>query len=215
MGKTTMGVPYEAYLADRKGCDKTFRYRLARLETLVGGRGRLLEVGCADGFFMTVATAHGWAPEGVESGADLAGLPESSFNAVIMNHGFEQLEDPGAELRQIRRVLMLGGVVMVIADDTHYRRQQLAAMIAEAGFGGAWVKVESIYCTVDFMAAQLARSRPSAGKLLSGAAGVLHMGQVVLPEWNGHRVAATGYRPREAAPGQLSSSKQVSSEHFS
>lgn len=92
---------------------------------------RMLDVGCGTGDFLLEARARGWDVAGVEVSPDAAAvarrhdlvvsggtlreaaLPEASFDCVVLLDVIEHLPDPVAELREIRRVLRPGGVVVV------------------------------------------------------------------------------------------------------
>lgn len=97
-------------------------------------RGRLLDVGCSNGAYLAAMRDEGWDVEGVEFDSDaveycrnsrklkvtqgeiedgLAQLPEKNFDAVTMWHVLEHAFDPAAALKQIRRVLKSGGVLML------------------------------------------------------------------------------------------------------
>jgi len=94
--------------------------------------GRILDIGCASGFFLAAAKRRGWDVTGVEvsewsarRAARLIGdsvvvgqfmdveLPEASFDAVTMWDVLEHTNDPKAVLRRIRSILEPDGIVVV------------------------------------------------------------------------------------------------------
>jgi SAM-dependent methyltransferase len=107
--------------------------------------GRLLEVGCGSGQRLAAFRARGWqtegqeidsrAPEGVHIGPlhELA-LPESSYDAVVMNHVIEHVPDPVALLGECRRLLKPGGAFVATTPnlDSHGHRR----------FGETWVALD-------------------------------------------------------------------------
>lgn len=106
--------------------------RLARIETLLGRPGKILDIGAAQGAFLALARNRGWAVEGIELDSAAAekarsrhqlqlhtrdlheiGFPNAAFDAVHMSHVLEHLLDPKATLAEIHRILRPGGVVVI------------------------------------------------------------------------------------------------------
>ena len=102
------------------------------LNQLFPERGRLLEVGCFAGIFLNRIHADGWQVTGLEPELSVArytrqkygleivegtlpnaGLPESSFDVVVLLHVIEHMPDPSGSVRDIRRLLRPGGVLVV------------------------------------------------------------------------------------------------------
>jgi SAM-dependent methyltransferase len=93
---------------------------------------RLLDIGCAAGFFLEVAQRRGWMVEGVElheptamavqarlgirvfaGSFEQANFPAGYFDAVTLWDVLEHLHDPLASMREVRRIIRPGGVVFV------------------------------------------------------------------------------------------------------
>lgn len=107
-----------------------FRHRAEYLAGRTGG-GKILDIGCARGDFLDQAAACGFATHGLELSADAAQvavmrghrvvnalaqeLPfaDKSFEAVHMNHVLEHVPAPLQSLRDIRRLLKPGGLVLI------------------------------------------------------------------------------------------------------
>ena len=121
---TVVGGTYE--LADY------LKERLAKAERMVV-RGRLLEIGFAEGFFLNYAKNRGWEVYGVEKSkwamkeaVGKFGLPnlynkkltevhftDSYFDFIHMNHVLEHMPNLSETLKEIRRILKPRGILMV------------------------------------------------------------------------------------------------------
>jgi SAM-dependent methyltransferase len=129
------GGSYDDYMGEVRGFEETFEKRLEKIERLVRP-GRILDVGCAFGFFLSVARRRGWDAYGVDLSLSAAryardelGLPvihgtlaqanfgDDYFDAAIMNDVFEHFTDPLAELAQAYRVLKTGGYLFIVTQD--------------------------------------------------------------------------------------------------
>src|SRR5579872_4302141 len=61
------GEGYDDYYALQSAMERTGRRRLQRIQGVIGiVSGRLLDLGCGPGFFLSAARALGWDVEGVE-----------------------------------------------------------------------------------------------------------------------------------------------------
>jgi 2-polyprenyl-3-methyl-5-hydroxy-6-metoxy-1,4-benzoquinol methylase len=128
-------VGYTNYLKDEANIRKTFAGRLQRLERFVKP-GRLLDVGCAAGFFLDEAHKRGWQVEGmdvssfaveyarnrfgydVEHGSltDLE-YPAGAYDVVSLWDVIEHVPDPMAYVRKAASLLRPGGVLALATPD--------------------------------------------------------------------------------------------------
>ena len=75
---------YDDYLSERPQIVETFRRRLRNLEQRFGKPpGRLLDVGCATGFFLDIARDSGWSVEGVDVSKYAAGLAREMLGVHV------------------------------------------------------------------------------------------------------------------------------------
>jgi SAM-dependent methyltransferase len=105
---------------------------LAALNTLQPQRGQLLEIGSFCGIFLDRIRSDGWTVTGLEPDLGVAdyargnyglnivdgllpnpALPAASYDAVMLLQVIEHMPDPAANVREIRRLLKPGGVVVV------------------------------------------------------------------------------------------------------
>ena len=118
----------------------SFGKLLTKIRTDIPPGGRLLDVGCATGYFLEAAREMGFEPFGVELsdyGAEVcrskfgagrihAGsletavfkdCPENRVDAIIMSDLLEHVSDPPATLRTARRWLPRGGRLLITTPD--------------------------------------------------------------------------------------------------
>jgi SAM-dependent methyltransferase len=95
--------------------------------------GEILDVGCGDGYFLSVVREIGWNVRGVElnraaaaRGAERglriiagnlasAGFPGGSFDVIRMSHMLEHSPCPSGEIREAYRLLRPGGWIIIAA----------------------------------------------------------------------------------------------------
>jgi len=108
-----------------------------RLSLLGEGRGRrLLEIGCAYGFFLNVVRQHGFEVSGIEYSraavawaqkntnldirqgtVETVPIPEGAFDVVCFWDVLEHVPDPGFFLKTVARALKPGGAVGLSCPD--------------------------------------------------------------------------------------------------
>lgn len=95
-------------------------------------RGKMLDVGCGDGRFLSAMTGHGWQGEGIETDAiaaslarrrsgsvvhetplEATNLAERSFDLISLLHVLEHVPNPRATLSTARRLLRPGGTLLL------------------------------------------------------------------------------------------------------
>lgn len=146
---TSSGAGYRDYVGE----EATHRWQagryLRRLQQMGVRPGRMLDVGCAAGFFLDEARLHGWEVRGCDvSGyaAEIArnrlGLavdvgnfleldyPPEHFDCITCLNVFEHLTDPAAAVRRFARLLRPGGILLLETWD--------ADSITARMLGAAW-----------------------------------------------------------------------------
>ncbi|MFC1658629.1 methyltransferase domain-containing protein [Candidatus Omnitrophota bacterium] len=119
------------YLQEEKGRRQASINILKRIERYKKN-GRLLDIGCANGFFLDEARRRGWAISGVEfskwavdyakeklnlnvlrGSLEEAAFPGCSFDVIVMLDVLEHLTDPKSTLLEVRRVLKNDGILYI------------------------------------------------------------------------------------------------------
>ena len=84
---------YDNYVSDRALVEKTFRRRLEDLERYwLKKKGRVLDVGCATGFFLNTARMMGWEAHGVEISDYCCEFAKRQFGLKLFNGQFKDLD---------------------------------------------------------------------------------------------------------------------------
>lgn len=131
---------YQDYLpADPPGIERwrqlmaqVFAKSARLIEEEIPVPGRLLDVGCGHGFFLAEMARRGWQVEGIEISArglryarNNLGLqvsekplprpdwPDNCFDVITLFYVIEHLQDPMAVLREARRLLRNGGLLLL------------------------------------------------------------------------------------------------------
>lgn len=124
---------YTDYRADAPLYLRTYRRRLPVLHRYFERPGRVLDVGCAAGYFLRVMQEEGWEVTGLEPSApiraaageligadnvrggtlDDCDLEPASFDLITFWDVIEHIPDPVAALRSARRLLAPGGKLLI------------------------------------------------------------------------------------------------------
>jgi cyclopropane fatty-acyl-phospholipid synthase-like methyltransferase len=138
---------YKNYASARNLKIATARPRLETIKKLAPGK-RLLDVGCATGFFLEAAAEQGFDVRGVEFSSiaislarpgirerivcgDVNGLAKqesTKFDVVSAFDIIEHVQDPSRFLLEIREILVPGGILALSTPDTeHFLRYVMAS----------------------------------------------------------------------------------------
>lgn len=128
-------VGYTDYIKDERNIRKTVNRRFDHIEKFVQP-GRLLDVGCAMGFFIDEASKRGWQVEGQDishyateyvknrfghmahHGSLLQlDLPEGAYDLVTMYDVIEHVPDPKGYMQRVAELVKSGGVFELATPD--------------------------------------------------------------------------------------------------
>jgi 2-polyprenyl-3-methyl-5-hydroxy-6-metoxy-1,4-benzoquinol methylase len=160
---------YTEYLAEAPLYLRTYRLRRHVILSRKPAPGRVLDVGCAAGFFLQVMQELGWEPTGVELSApmvrhatEVLGLPDirrgdlltlelpaDHFDVVTLWDVIEHLEDPVAHLAAAARTLKPDGLLVI-------ETQNVASLFARL-LGRKWHHYKHAEHLYHFDPASLAR----------------------------------------------------------
>ncbi|HTP07592.1 MAG TPA: class I SAM-dependent methyltransferase [Anaerolineae bacterium] len=120
---------YLNYADMQKALRPHFQRRLQVIEARLSQRGKILDVGCAAGYFLEEAQQRGWQICGMELSqemadsaeqllhvpiyTELAAVPDRDFDVITLWEVIEHLPDPINTLRQLRDRLRPGGMLML------------------------------------------------------------------------------------------------------
>ncbi len=129
------GFGYADYDRDKKPMISTFERYLQRIEKYALGHGKLLDIGAATGFFLSIAKRFGFEPYGVELSDYAAeegrkkGLsiitgtladvpPDPLFDVITILDVIEHVADPRDEILRAHALLKSGGIYAINTQDT-------------------------------------------------------------------------------------------------
>lgn len=152
-------VGYSNYIKDEPNIRRTSQRRLKHLEQFIQP-GKLLDVGCATGFFIDEASKRGWQVEGLDVSSfsvryaqvhfglttyhgSLTSLDfeAGAYDAVTMWDVIEHVPDPAAYVRRAAELLRSGGVISLATPDI----DSLPARLAGRRWVGYKLSEEHVY----------------------------------------------------------------------
>ncbi len=136
VSRQSVATGYDDYIRDEENIRRTFQKRFRTIDRFQTKPGRVLDIGCAAGFFLAVARERGWEVKGIEisdyaaayarkSGADVYCGPlesfepsgEKLFDVVTLWDVIEHVRQPRRDLEKIYRLLKPGGWLVLATPD--------------------------------------------------------------------------------------------------
>lgn len=128
---------YSNYAADKPYIARTMRKFIAALKRVLPPPARLLDIGCAYGYFVELALAAGYDAYGIDPSSHAAGrakqrfnariqegtigsveFPDKRFDIITMLDVVEHLADPRTDLRKVAGLLADDGRILIATGDT-------------------------------------------------------------------------------------------------
>ena len=121
----------EVYIKEELCFTNIFQRRVNLINHFVKVPGKILDIGSSTGLMLSLFQKQGWQVQGIEiskKAAEFAiqrGIPtmittleqaklqNNYFDAVVINHTLEHLEDPQATVKKARTILKSGGVLLI------------------------------------------------------------------------------------------------------
>ncbi len=131
----SLGRFFEDFNPDKHHKTRFLKKQLKHCESLVGGAGRLLDVGCANGVFVWLAGEAGWEAEGLEissfaaaRGREQFGVtiselpieatpPEPRYDVITLWDTLEHMTHPKSVIHACHQRLKPGGYLVTLTPD--------------------------------------------------------------------------------------------------
>jgi len=141
-----------------------FRRSLAHIEALAPDRGKLLDVGCGEGYFLSAAQAAGWQSYGIEldkcrvdvavaqglnvewTTVEQANLDVERYDVITMFHVIEHLNDPVTVLRKLRSALKPDGLLVVETPTNDFPLMSALTLLYRLS-GGRFTRLVNLFYT--------------------------------------------------------------------
>jgi 2-polyprenyl-3-methyl-5-hydroxy-6-metoxy-1,4-benzoquinol methylase len=148
-------MKYQDYHKEEKGIRKSSEKRLGWISKYINPPGKLLDIGCAAGYFMDTAVNHGWEVYGTDISEYCINFAKGNFKEIrpfygpLKKHKFddnffdiitmwdvlEHLPDPLDEMKEVNRILKPGGILVIMTPN-------IKSMIAKVT-GKKWILYQS------------------------------------------------------------------------
>lgn len=126
---------YHQYLKDKKLIIATFKKQLKNINRF-SKKGKLLDVGCAHGFFLEIAKKNGWDVQGIEISKEgynyvkkklkikvsnktleKSNFKKDQFDVITMLDVIEHLSDPHSAIKHVNKILKPNGLFVITTPD--------------------------------------------------------------------------------------------------
>jgi 2-polyprenyl-3-methyl-5-hydroxy-6-metoxy-1,4-benzoquinol methylase len=128
-------INFDTYLKKKNKPTKEF-IQVLKIAEKYSSKGKLLDIGCAAGFFLKYARENGWNVEGVEFSKELSNyariklkltvhigalstmnLRPASFDVITLIGVIEHLDNPRSVVDEITKILKPGGILIILTEN--------------------------------------------------------------------------------------------------
>lgn len=213
------------FVSQASAREKTFH---SAWQSIIGRKrpaGRLLDVGTACGAFLKVARDHGWQIHGCEPNRWLTdwcqkqygitvfpgtifdmNLPDNHFDVVSLWDVLEHTTDPQAVLKECRRVLKQGGLLIVNYPDIgslvsramrrkwvfllsihlyYFTRTTIRKLLTQVGFRVTTTRPHWQTLELGYIILRMKPYMPGVGDIMEKIIKKLHIENLAIPYWMG------------------------------
>ncbi|MBW2982348.1 class I SAM-dependent methyltransferase [Candidatus Woesearchaeota archaeon] len=214
-----------AHVSQSEGREKTFKKTLKLINKYTKSKNRLVDIGTAGGCFLKVAKDDGWGVHGVEPNkwlcdwgkknydieikqGDIFSAEYSAeiFDVVTLWDVIEHTTDPKAVLKECKRILNPGGIIVVNIPDIsswlvramgrkwpfwssvhlyYFTKKTMIKMLEELGFDIVKTKRHFQYLQVGYLAERFSQVSQFISKIACFFVKLLHIGNLQIPYYLG------------------------------
>ena len=122
-------LEFKKELNDQKWLDQQSEEHRSLLKKFGKSNGKILDVGCGNGFFLNYMQIKGWDVLGIEPNSfarknadslgvktksNFSGLKTSTFDVIMLRYTLEHIPNPLSLLKKIKKYLVKGGLLIVM-----------------------------------------------------------------------------------------------------
>lgn len=159
-------IAYEKYFKRMR--DKNYKKCIAFLRNYFSYKGKILDIGCATGWFLKDIQTEGWDVSGIEPSKTMVkyasdklhldilntdlenlNLPEDSFDVITMWDVLEHLPLPDMQLLKTKKMLKKNGLLVIRVPDIKGIVPQIAILLYRMTFGIFKLPIKILFNTYE------------------------------------------------------------------
>ena len=143
---------FKKELKDQKWLDQQSEEHRFLLKKFGKSSGKVLDIGCGNGFFLRYLKTKGWdvlgiepssfarknaTSLGIETKPNFTGLKNSTFDVIMLRYTLEHLRNPLSMLKKIKKYLVNNGLIIVMVPNDF---NPLQISVEKMGYEKWWVR---------------------------------------------------------------------------